>query len=171
MKLSTAKKVGRLASSQRCLLSCAGLQLHRIKRGYHPNRNQDIHLAEIIIRVNLLLKKKLRREEHQPHNRPPGIFTAVAHRAVALDRGAAAFVRPYDTQADAPTQKQLVTQHDPFGSFGHASGEDVAEDANEGAISFEEPPNGRHASGARRHDSFGRFAIRGCIFAQRLGKN
>ena len=28
-------------------------------------KNQDIHLAEIIIRVNLLLKKELRREEHQ----------------------------------------------------------------------------------------------------------
>ena len=31
-KLSTAKQPGTLASSQRCLLSCVGLQLHRIKR-------------------------------------------------------------------------------------------------------------------------------------------
>ena len=54
-----------------------------------------LHLAEIIIRVNLLLKQELRREEHQPQNRPPGVDTAVAHRAVALDRGAAALVRAH----------------------------------------------------------------------------
>ena len=107
-----------------------------------PIENQDIHLLEIITRVNLLLKKELRRVEHQPQNRPQGTYTAVAHRAVALDRGAAAFVRPYDFQTGAPTQKQLVTQHDPFGSIGHASGEDVDEDAHEGATSFQEPPNG-----------------------------
>ena len=36
-----------------------------------------------------------------------------------------------------------------------ASGEDVEEDAHEGATSFQEPPNGaRLASDSRRHPSF-----------------
>ena len=46
------------------------------------------------------------------------IYTAPAHRAVALNRGDAALVRSYDTRAHAPTQRQLVVQHDPFESFG-----------------------------------------------------
>ena len=143
VKLITAKQLMHIGifSALLAILRCAATPPNQAADTIQIE-NQDIHLAEIIIRVNLLLKEELRREEHQPQNRPQGIFTAVARRAVALDRGAAAFVRSYDTQADEPTQKQLVTQHDPFGSFGHASGEDVDEDANEGATSFQEPPNG-----------------------------
>ena len=118
VKLSTAKQLGLISifSALLAILRWAATPPNQAADTI-PIENQDIHLPEIITRVNLLLKKELRRVEHQPQNRPQGTYTAVAHRAVALDRGAAAFVRPYDFQTGAPTQKQLVTQHDPFGSF------------------------------------------------------
>ena len=45
---------------------------------------KNVDLPEIVIRVNMLLKRELRREEHQPPFRPQ---EESAHRAVAVDHG------------------------------------------------------------------------------------
>lgn len=66
---------------------------------------KDVELAEIIIRVSLLLKKTLRQEEGAAGtSSAAGLYPAPANRAVSLDGVAGAFALPYSTQADGPTQ-------------------------------------------------------------------
>ena len=93
----------------------------------------DVELAEIVIRISLLLKKELRKVDGETI--PMGDtgvdqYAMAPNRAVVVNLDGAAFARPYDTQADALTQVAAVEVG--LGShFGEGPEEECAEDFQE----------------------------------------
>ena len=92
---------------------------------------KDVELAEILIRVSLLLERELRHEGSTAPVQPACLYAAPAHRAVALDGTNAQFALAYSTQTDGPTQldasalaRQVVADGDDEDEDGDDDGED-----------------------------------------------
>ena len=65
----------------------------------------DVELAEVIVRISLLIKKTAREEHHSGHvDCGPPVYRTPAHRAVQLDVDHGQFALPFNTQHDALTQ-------------------------------------------------------------------
>ena len=68
---------------------------------------KDVELAEIVIRVSLLLKRELRGDHNgqtAPSRQPADIYAAPAHRALTMDVSRGNFATVYNTQDDGLTQ-------------------------------------------------------------------
>jgi hypothetical protein len=98
---------------------------------------KDVELAEIMIRISLLLKKQLRKTDGESAAdivNPPR-YALAPNRAMAIDHGNTAFARAYETQADAPTQVDVSALE---GGGSAAVEEEVVDGGRDGYLPAEE---------------------------------
>ena len=112
---------------------------------------KDVELAEVVVRISLLIRKELRCDQQQSCSDDALLYSAPAHRALALDCSKAAFAPAYGTRADRPTQADGAAAEEPAHARQDSGGADTPILAEDSAVQF-----GDAADGERRGSSSGR---------------